>query len=124
MIAGPECFRSAVSGHRDLAAQNHDPHVELAVRMHILGDTGLLAAMHDFKALAAQVALKRFSGERTAIATAAGHVGDALGADMFGMHAIGGHLTDCPARKVSERLSRVMVISPPRTKRLASKSWQ
>src|ERR1700736_1643685 len=49
MIAGPERLRPAVSGHRDLAAQNHDPHVEV-VRMHILGEAGLLAAMNDLKA--------------------------------------------------------------------------
>ena len=33
MITGPKRFRSAVSRHCDLAAQNHDAHVEVAVRM-------------------------------------------------------------------------------------------
>jgi hypothetical protein len=96
MIAGPKRFRPAVSGHCDLAAQNHDPHVEVAVRMHILGDPGLLAAMNDLKALAAQVALKRLAREWPAVAAAAGDVGDALGADVLGMHAVGGHLTALP----------------------------
>jgi hypothetical protein len=52
MIAGSECFRPAVSAHRDLAAKNHDPHVEV-VRMHILGKSGRLTAMNDPEALAA-----------------------------------------------------------------------
>jgi hypothetical protein len=50
MIAGAERFRSAVPGHRDLATQHHDAHVE-PVRMEILCEVGLLAAMNDLEAL-------------------------------------------------------------------------
>src|SRR5215469_127461 len=64
--------------------------------MHILGDARFLAAMHDFKALAAQVAFKRLSREWPTIAAATGHIGDTLGTDMLGMHAIGEHLTALP----------------------------
>jgi hypothetical protein len=96
MIASSECFRPAVSAHCDLAAENHDPHVEV-VRMQILGNIRLLAAVNDLKALAAQVALKRLACEPPAVAAATGHIGDALGADMLGMHAAGGHLTALPS---------------------------
>ena len=44
VIAGSECFRPAVSADRDLAAENHDPHVNV-VRMQVLGKAGGLAAI-------------------------------------------------------------------------------
>ena len=94
MIAGPECFRPAVSAHRYLAAENHDSHVDV-VRMQILGKAGLLAAMNDLKALAAEIALKRLS-RKPPVAAATGHIGHTLGADMLGMHGVGGHLTALP----------------------------
>jgi len=95
MIAGPKCFRPAVSVHGDLTAQNHDAHVEV-VRMDVLYEARRLAAMNHLKALAAQVALKRLARKRPAVTAAAGHIGDALGADMLGMHAVGGYLTTLP----------------------------
>src|SRR5215469_145874 len=72
MFAGPECFRPAVSADRDLAAVNH------------------------VKALATQVAFKRFARNRPAVATASGNKGYAFGAYVLGVHAVGGHLTALP----------------------------
>ena len=62
MIAGSECFRFAVPGQGDLAAQHHDPNVEI-VRVHILGLIGFLAAMRDLEAFPAQVAFERLARE-------------------------------------------------------------
>jgi hypothetical protein len=64
--------------------------------MHILGKAGRLAAMNDLKTLAALVALKRLARKRPAVTAATGDISDALGADMLGMHAVGGHLTALP----------------------------
>ena len=106
MLARPERLRLVVAGHRGLAAQHHDPHVEV-VRVQLLGEVGLLAAMHDLETLAAQVALERLAGEG-AFAAAARQQGNAFRT----------------ARKVVGVLSRVTVMAPPRTRTLASKSWQ
>ena len=124
MVARVERYRSAIPVHGDLAAQNHDAHIEVAVRMHIFGEVGLLTAMNDFETLAPQIAFERLARERPAVAAAAGQIGDALRANLLGMHAAGGHLAALSGTEVSGLLSRVMVISPPRTNSRASKSWQ
>src|SRR6476620_9748619 len=70
VLAGLEGLRLVVPGHGDLAAEHHDPRIEI-VRMRFLGHATLLAAMHHLEALAAQVALERLAGQ-WAVAPATG----------------------------------------------------
>ena len=70
VIAGTEKDRLAIAGHGDLAPKHHNPRIEI-MRMHVFGETGLLPAMHDFKAFAPQVAFEGLAGERAAIAATA-----------------------------------------------------
>ena len=70
VIAGTEKVRLAIAGYGDLAPEHHDPHIEI-MGVHVLGETGLLPAMHDFEAFAPQIAFEGVTGERAAIAAAA-----------------------------------------------------
>jgi hypothetical protein len=96
VIARVERYRSTISGHRDLAAQHHDAHVEIAVRMEIFGQIRFLTAINHLEPFAPQIALESLSRERAAIAAATGDIGDALGANLFGMQAAGGDFTALP----------------------------
>jgi hypothetical protein len=96
VIARVERYRSTISGHRDLAAQHHDAHVEIAVRMEIFGEIRFLTAINHLEPFAPQIALESLSRERAAIAAATGDIGYALGANLFGMQAAGGDFTALP----------------------------
>src|SRR5262245_9416482 len=85
VVAGLERFRLVVADDRDLAAEHHDARVEV-VGVQVLGKAGLLAAMHDLEALAAQIALERLAAERSG-AAAAREKSDAFRPDLLGMHA-------------------------------------
>src|SRR6185312_16001519 len=85
VVAGPERFRLVVAADGDLAAQHHDARIEV-VRVQLLGEAGLLAAMHDLEALAAQIALERLAAERSG-AAAARQQGDAFRPHLLDMHA-------------------------------------
>jgi hypothetical protein len=71
MVAGPECCRPTISVHRDLAAQHHDAHIEITVRMHLFVEVWFLATVSDLEALTPQIAFERFARELSAVATAA-----------------------------------------------------
>ena len=96
VTARVERDRSAISAHRDLAAQHHDAHVEIAVRMEIFGEIRFLTAINHLEPFAPQIALESLSRERPTIAAATGDIGDALGANLFGMQAAGGDFTALP----------------------------
>ena len=66
------------------------------MRVEILAESPLLTTVRDLEALAAQVALERLARERAAFAATAGNVGDALGADVFRMHAARRYLAALP----------------------------
>ena len=74
---------------RDLATDHHDAGIPV-MGVGVGGVVGLLAAVDDLEALAAQVGLERGGGQRAG-AAAAGYVGHALGADMFGVRGVGRH---------------------------------
>src|SRR6185312_604280 len=94
VVAGPERLRLVVADEGDLAAQHHDARIEV-VGVQLLGEAGLLAAMHDLETLAAQIALERLAAERSC-ATAARQQGDAFRPDLLGMHAARRHLEALP----------------------------
>ena len=73
--------------------------------MHFFDEVGLLTAMNDLETLAAQIAFERLAREWPAVATAAGQIGDALRANLLGVHAAGGHLA---ALSGAERLGLVV----------------
>src|SRR5262249_15775559 len=95
VISGMVGFRLAVAGQRDLAAQHHDTHIEV-MRVEILAEPTLLAAVDDFEALGAPVALAAPARQRPAVAPGAGDIGHTLGADVLGVHAAGGSLAALP----------------------------
>lgn len=64
VIAGMEHFGLAIAGDANLTAENHDPHIEI-MRVHVFGESGLLAAVDDIEALTAQVAFESLGGQRT-----------------------------------------------------------
>ena len=74
----------------------------------------------------AQVAFESFTGEgcRCGVGLIAGQHPLRTGHACSACMQPDGTSKHCPARKVTGLLSRVMVISPPRTNALASKSWQ
>src|SRR6516164_10191477 len=73
VVTCSECFRFVVPGHRDLAAQHHDAHVDIMC-VQVLGKAALLATMHDLEAFATQVALESLTRQRPTVTTAAGDV--------------------------------------------------
>src|ERR1700722_2628604 len=73
--------------------------------MHFFDEVGLLTAMNDLEPLAAQIAFERLAREWPAVAAAAGQIGDALRANLLGVHAAGGHLA---ALSGAERLRDVV----------------
>ena len=63
MIASSESLGLVVSGHCDLAAEHHNPNVEV-MRVQIFAETGLLATMHNLQALTAQVAFESLTAQK------------------------------------------------------------
>ena len=68
MIACAECLRLAVPDQGDLAAEDHDPGIEV-MRMSFTRMACRLPTMHDFEAFPAQIALECLTCEPPAIAT-------------------------------------------------------
>ena len=95
MIAGVENVMPAIAADRDLSAKHHDPRIEI-MRVQVFGEVGLLSPVHDFEPFAPQVAFEGLAGERTSVPAPPGQQGDALDADMLGVHAAGRHFEALP----------------------------
>ena len=80
MIAGTEGFRLTVPDQRELAAQHHEPDIEV-MRVQIAYVRGLMPAMHHLEAFPAQIAFERFTRDCLAVSAPTRDIGDALPAD-------------------------------------------
>jgi hypothetical protein len=107
MIAGTESFRLAVPDPLNLAAEHHDPDIEI-VRMRVTRVAGLLPNVHNIQAFSPR-SLERFGRERPAVMATSKDIGAPLGANQLRAHSrrAGGSRQPSTANRWSPVLTRV-----------------